>query len=197
MLTTRREFILQTTAAGVLAAAGVPIARSTTDAMPKASGVARTGIVQTVLGPLDASKLGFTLTHEHPGRGSEKVFPTRAGSLAHAVDKLKEARDEGVDTVVDLTASEGGRDIRFLEELSRKSGMQIVACTGQRLFPPAYSSERTTEELTEFFIKEIVQGIDGTDIKAGVIKAGCTATWQGKKSTRMACYSLFARRFHI
>jgi phosphotriesterase-related protein len=48
--------------------------------------------------------------------------------------------------------------------------MQIVVCTGQRLFPPELS-DRTTTELTEFFIKEIEQGIDDTGIKAGVIKA--------------------------
>ena len=48
--------------------------------------------------------------------------------------------------------------------------MQIVVCTGQRLFPISLLS-RTTTELTELFIREIEQGIDGTDIKAGVIKA--------------------------
>lgn len=48
--------------------------------------------------------------------------------------------------------------------------MQIVVCTGQRLFPPELR-DRTTAQLTELFIKEIEQGIDGTGIKAGVIKA--------------------------
>jgi phosphotriesterase-related protein len=48
--------------------------------------------------------------------------------------------------------------------------MQIVVCTGQRLFPPELRN-RTTAELTELFIKEIEQGIDDTGIKAGVIKA--------------------------
>ena len=43
-------------------------------------------------------------------------------------------------------------------------------CTGQRLFLPQLK-DRTTQQLTELFIKEIEQGIDGTGIKAGVIKA--------------------------
>lgn len=134
------------------------------------SRAARAGVVQTVLGPLDASKLGFTLTHEHICRCPLKVFGDRANAVANAVDKLKEARDAGIDTVVDVTPFDVERDIRFGEEVSRKSGMHIVACTGQHLFAPESFNERTVEEITEIFIREIEQGIDGTDIKAGVIK---------------------------
>ena len=134
------------------------------------------GSVQTVVGPIDASKLGFTLTHEHvvpadyEASGSRKTFSSRVISVADAIDKLKAARDAGINTVVDLSPSEAGRDVRFVEEVSRRSGMQIVVCTGQRLFPPELS-ERTTDELTEFFTREINHGIDNTGIKAGVIKA--------------------------
>jgi len=128
------------------------------------------GVVQTVLGPIDASKLGFTLTHEHVGSGSEKIFSSRAGSVADAVDKLKEARDAGIDTVVDVTTFDIERDIRYREEISRKSGMRIVAATGQHMFAPESYDARTLEEITEFFIREIEQGIEDTDIKAGVIK---------------------------
>jgi phosphotriesterase-related protein len=165
-VTTRREFLAQTTAAGVLAAASVQIAPAA-NAGSKAS---RTGVVQTVLGPLDASKLGFTLTHEHICRCPLKVFGDRATAVAKAVDKLKAARDAGIDTVVDVTTFDGQRDIRFGEEVSRKSGMQIVACTGQHFFAPESLNQRTVEEITETFVREIERGIEGTDIKAGVIK---------------------------
>src|SRR5262249_29517331 len=115
-------------------------------------------------------------THEHvvpadfDAPGSRKTVSRRALSIADAVDKLKAARDAGVNTVVDLSPAEAGRDVRFSEEVSRKSGVQIVVCTGQRLFLPELK-DRTTQQLTELFIKEIEQGIDGTGIKAGVIKA--------------------------
>ncbi len=134
------------------------------------AGAAPAGVVQTILGPLDASKLGFTLTHEHVCRCPLKVFGDRANAVAKAVDKLKEARDAGVDTVVDVTTFDGERDIRFGEEVSRKSGMHVVACTGQHFFAPESLNERTVEEITETFIREIERGIDGTDAKAGVIK---------------------------
>ena len=48
--------------------------------------------------------------------------------------------------------------------------MQIVTCTGQHFFARESYNARTLEEITELFIGEIEQGIDGTDIKAGVIK---------------------------
>jgi phosphotriesterase-related protein len=163
-LTTRREFLTQTTAAGVLAATSVQCGHA-----PKA-GANPGGVVQTVLGPIDASKLGFTLTHEHICRFPAKVFGDREKAVAKAVDTLKEARDAGIDTVVDVTTFDVERDIRFGEEVSRKSGMQIVACTGQHFFAPESFNARTLEEITEVFSREIEQGIDGTDIKAGVIK---------------------------
>jgi len=163
LTSTRRDFLLQT-AAGALAATGIStIAEATTNQRTPR-------VVQTVLGPVDASKLGFTLTHEHVVPGSRKIFSSRESSVADAIDKLKAARDAGINTVVDLTPSEAGRDVRFVEEVSRRSGVQIVVCTGQRLFTPELS-ERTTEELTEFFTREIEQGIEDTGIKAGVIKA--------------------------
>ena len=176
-MTSRREFLIWAAAAGVAGAGCLRIAHAA-QAKPASErpNAARAGVVQTVLGPIDASKLGFTLTHEHvvpadyEAPGSRKTFGSRALSVSDAVDKLKAARDAGISTIVDLSPAEAGRDVRFAEEVSRKSGMQIVVCTGQRLFPPELR-DRTTAELTDLFIKEIEQGIDDTGIKAGVIKA--------------------------
>jgi hypothetical protein len=82
---------MQTTAAGLLAAECFQIAHaSKAHANTDANRVTRAGVVQTVLGPVEASKLGFTLTHEHVGSGSERLFDSRARSVADAVDKLKE-----------------------------------------------------------------------------------------------------------
>jgi phosphotriesterase-related protein len=138
--------------------------------------------VQTVLGPVDASKLGLTLVHEHIADGPyvldrwPKAWGGRAGLAAKAVERLKLVRAAGVSTIADLTTYDVWRDIRFLQEVSRKSGLQMIAATGQRFFPPKTAGvsmpARTIEGLSEFFRKEIEQGIDGTSIKAGVIKIG-------------------------
>lgn len=125
--------------------------------------------IQTVLGPLDGSKLGFTLTHEHICKHPPH-YGSRANALAKAVDKLKEARDGGVDTIIDVTPFDVGRDVRFGQDVSRKSGMQIVACTGQHQYAPESYHARSVQEITELFVKEIEQGIGDTGIRAGVIK---------------------------
>ena len=173
----RRDFLKRTAATGIAAA----ISRPGLAAPQTAGGNGpRAGIAQTVLGPLDVSKLGYTLPHEHIADGpfflGKWSKGGRAAFTAEAVEKLKKMRAAGIDTIVDLTPYDVGRDIRFLEEVSRKSGLHMIAATGQRFFPPQYPGvsmpSRTVEGLAEFFIKEIEQGIDGTDIKAGVIKIG-------------------------
>jgi phosphotriesterase-related protein len=45
-----------------------------------------------------------------------------------------------------------------------------VACTGQHLFAPEAFNERAVQQIAELFIREIEQGIEDTDIRAGVIK---------------------------
>jgi phosphotriesterase-related protein len=134
--------------------------------------------VQTVQGPIDAAKLGFTLPHEHicpSSAGFMQTWPEffggRAKFIDKVVEKLKAVHEErGVNTIVDVTPADVGRDIRLIAEVSRKSGMQIVACTGHWLYPSLSMSARTADELAEFFVLEIERGLDGTDIKPGVIK---------------------------
>lgn len=82
-------------------------------------------LVQTVLGPIDPSKLGFTLPHEHIFAGSAGVLETwpalvggRTAFRDRVVDKLKAMKAQGVDTIVDVTPSDIGRDVPFLEDVS-------------------------------------------------------------------------------
>ena len=181
----RREFLKRTVAAGVAAAMPWPAAGAMA-AAPRNGAPGGSGFAQTVLGPIDASRLGFTLPHEHIADGPyfylpkwPKAWGGRAEFTARAVDQLKLVRAAGVGTIVDLTPYDVGRDIRFLEEVSRRSGLSMIACTGQRFFPPKFPDvsmpARTVAGLAEFFRKEIEQGIDGTGIKAGVIKIGIVA----------------------
>jgi phosphotriesterase-related protein len=178
MMATRRKFLAQIVGAGV-AVASVSAASALkipVPVQPRRTKRIR-GIVPTVRGPIDASRLGFTLPHEHICASSAgflqmwpEFFGGRANFINKVVDKLKAAKDEGVDTIIDVTPADVGRDIRFLEEVSRKSGMQIVACTGHWLYPSLSMGARTVEELADFFVLEIERGIEGTGIKPGVIK---------------------------
>jgi phosphotriesterase-related protein len=176
-MTTRRDFLLQTTAASAIAAVSFRIDR-----------VASAGIVESVLGPLDVSKLGFTLSHEHVCYIPHEVFTDKTLAAAAMVDKLKVAKVAGVDTIIDLTTADVWRDVRFGEEVSRRSGMQIVVATGFRFAPESYNSQ-TVDQIAELYIREIDQGIEDTRIKAGVIKVAAvagTATPAEEKGIRAA-----------
>jgi phosphotriesterase-related protein len=166
-MTNRRQFLTGTVAAALLRPLGAS---------------AQSGMAQTVLGPLEASRLGVTLPHEHLAEGAyylrkwPRAWGGRAEFIARAVEQLKRVRAAGIDTIVDLTTYDVWRDIRFLEELSRKSGIHMIAATGQRFLPPQVKGvtmpARSIEGLADFFQREIRAGIDGTAIKAGVIKIG-------------------------
>lgn len=191
---TRREALGQLTT-GMAAMATIGRASLAATQRGTGAGGTRRRMVNTVLGPVDAARLGFTLSHEHvcaasPGvwQAWPELFGGRAQFVKIAVDQLKRAKDEGVDSVVDVTTVDLGRDIRLLEEVSRKSGMQIVACTGHWLDASRTMAARTVEELAEFFTREIERGMEGTPIRAGIIKVanGNTIDPFGEKVLRAA-----------
>ncbi len=133
-------------------------------------------VINSVLGPLDTSELGFTLTHEHVWQsaagvnGSYPEFFDRADVIERAVSLLTEAHNEGVQTIVDVTTLDLGRDIRLAEDVSRRTGVNVIAATGFWVDIPRIFWEADPDEVAQLFIKEINQGIDGTGIKAGIIK---------------------------
>jgi len=134
-------------------------------------------IVNSVLGPLNTADLGFTLTHEHVTVAPSGVFrdyPELFGTnpVDHAVNDLKKAKAGGVDTIVDATPLDVGREVGLLAEVSRRSGVNIIASTGWWMnTSPLLFSNISADQLAQVFTKDIEQGIAGTNIKAGILKA--------------------------
>ena len=132
--------------------------------------------VNTVLGPIEPSDLGFTLSHEHLGTnaaGLRQTYPEfidRSGIIEQAVAELKEAYAEGLRTIVDVSTIDLGRDVAMMEEVSKKSGVNIVAATGNHLAVPRPFGDVSPDVIAPLYIKEIEEGIEGTGIKAGIIK---------------------------
>ena len=132
--------------------------------------------VETVLGPVQPEDLGFTLSHEHVLLSAAGVSQTYPGFIDHqrvaddGVVALKEAYDEGVRAIIDVTTFDLGRDIRLMEDVSRRSGVHIVACTGNHLAVPRNFAMATPQQVAPHFIREIREGIEDTGIKAGIIK---------------------------
>ena len=133
--------------------------------------------VNTVLGPLDTSNLGFTLGHEHVITGSpgiRETFPEflpRQETIEEAVLQLGEAHAGGLETLVEMSTHDLGRDIRGLEEISRRSGVHIIATTGTWSDIPRVFWTANPDRIAALYVREIEVGIEETGIKAGVIKA--------------------------
>ena len=132
--------------------------------------------INSVLGPLDTADMGFTLSHEHvlvSSAGIQQIYPEfipRDAIIERGINDLKVAHAEGVQTIIDVTTIDLGRDIRMLEDVSRGSGVNIIAATGTWRDIPRVFWEASPDTIAPLYIREIEQGIEGTDIKAGVIK---------------------------
>lgn len=72
-----------------------------------------------------------------------------------------------------------GRDIRFVERVARETGLQVVACTGIYTYDrlPLFWQSRSADVMSDAFVHDIEQGIQGTDIKAAFLK--CAADEPG------------------
>ncbi|MGI8553374.1 MAG: phosphotriesterase family protein [Dehalococcoidia bacterium] len=133
-------------------------------------------LVPSVSGSLDTALLGPTLMHEHVIARSPGVienFPTvwdRNAEIEHATETLRSAKDGGVQTIVDLTTADLGRDVRFVREVAERSGMQVIVATGIWWDVPRYFHNRPVEVAADLFIRDIMTGIQDTGIKAGIIK---------------------------
>ncbi|MEO8458728.1 MAG: phosphotriesterase-related protein [Chloroflexota bacterium] len=133
--------------------------------------------VNSVSGPIDTKDLGFTLMHEHiivQSPGVKENFPIfdRKAEVASAVQKLKDVQKRGVKTLVDLTVSDW-RDVPFVKEVVKDSGMQVIVATGIYWEVPHYfsaQSGRSIESIADLFAGDIENGIMDTGVKAGIIK---------------------------
>ena len=133
--------------------------------------------VNSVSGPLDTKDLGFTLMHEHiivHSPGVKENFPIfdRKAEIAGAVKKLKDVQSRGVKTLVDLTVADW-RDIPFVKEVVKGSGMQVIVATGIYWEVPHYfsaQSGRPIEFIADLFARDVEDGIMDTGVRAGIIK---------------------------
>jgi phosphotriesterase-related protein len=132
--------------------------------------------INTVQGPIDSSKLGFTLMHEHiliSSAGIPQNYPQLLGNdfIDDIVTELKSAKLGGIDTIVDATTLDLGRDVNILVEASKQSGVNIITCTGWYLYVSKFMEGIPAEQYAQAFINDIEKGIAGTGIKAGILKA--------------------------
>lgn len=131
--------------------------------------------INSVLGPIDTKDLGFTLMHEHVmsqgfvARDYPELFGE--GFLDRIIDGVAAAKQGGVDTIIDATTFDLGRDVGLLAEISRRTSVNIIACSGWWMNYPQFIAGTSPDLYADLFVREIQEGIAGTGIKAGILKS--------------------------
>jgi phosphotriesterase-related protein len=132
-------------------------------------------IINSVLGPLDTADMGTTLMHEHI-MGSSIAIPQNypeildRGYMRKIINGLKQAKAGGIDTIVDATTLDLGRDVNVLAEASRRTGVNIICCSGWWTEKTRFLTGVSVDRLARAFIREIKEGVADTGIKPGILK---------------------------
>ena len=140
-------------------------------------------MVETMTGPISTADLGFTLMHEHiivRAEGMAKNFPQvwdQQPVLDKALEMLTALKAKRVDTIVDLTVLGLGRDVPILLPVVEKAGIQVIAATGFYFFTdlPTYFRNRDADAIADLFVGDINEGIQGTKVKAAILKCSTDA----------------------
>ena len=135
----------------------------------------------TVNGSIFSTDMGTTLMHEHVmvdwiGADSTGYHRwDRTEVVERVLPYFLEAGEKGVQTIIEFTPAYLGRDPFILQELSQRSGIQIITNTGyygavDDNFIPAHAYDESAEELAARWIEEFVHGIDGSELRPGFMK---------------------------
>lgn len=135
--------------------------------------------IMTVTGPIAPQDLGVTYAHEHLLGGPPKWSPEAADpdflmlSTEMAVQELGLFKLAGGQAVVEMSPADYNRRPEGLRTLAVETGTHIIMTTGlhKEAFSQRITAEHSVEELTAMFARDVTEGADGTNVRAGVIKA--------------------------
>jgi len=131
--------------------------------------------VQTIRGSIASEELGRTLSHEHLTTGSpgmERIpdLLDRAEMIDRCLEALRRAHEVGIDSLIDLTPFDLGRQVWLFEAVAEQSPINIVCATGVYRWVPVVYWGWDEDRIAEHFVREIEDGIEGSTIRAGAIK---------------------------
>ncbi|MFB7471858.1 phosphotriesterase [Kitasatospora sp. NPDC056184] len=135
---------------------------------------ATTSAVRTVLGDLDPADLGVCDAHDHLFLRSPRLPGEELDDPAAAAEVLRAFAAAGGRAFVQWTPAGMGRRADLLPELSRTTGVHLVAATGlhQAVHYDPADLERRYAGLAGFFVAELTTGLHGAPegARAGLIK---------------------------
>ena len=146
--------------------------------------------IRTVSGDIDPSKMGVTYAHDHiyciPQLWKEK------GDTDLLLDSPEASQAElelfakaGGRTIYDATAIDYGRDVGTVKRIAEAAGVQVIATAGFNkaiMWPGTmpgkgmtfnqWIASKSRDALARHVVAEVTEGMDGTDVRGGVVKFG-------------------------
>jgi phosphotriesterase-related protein len=136
--------------------------------------------------PVSLGNLGWVRQHFNSNLDNLRLLDERV-----ARDEILLFRHAGGRTVVDPTPRSLSRDPAALARIARATGLNVVMGAGYYVaasHPPDMQA-RTVDEVAREMITDVVDGVDGTGIRSGLLgEIGCTWPWTDdeKKVVRAA-----------
>jgi phosphotriesterase-related protein len=136
--------------------------------------------VMTVRGPVDPSTLGVTDYHEHlyvePPAWLHKMDPDFAlDSVEKSAAELQTFADAGGRTLVELTAVDFGRNVGKIVAVADKvPEVNVIMTAGYNrpYYMGRWAHAVSEADMIRDTVRDLTVGIDGTSVKAGIIKCG-------------------------
>lgn len=119
-------------------------------------------------------KPGITLIHEHTTIDLSRIKndpDTFLDCFDETVQEYKDLYKHGVRNIVDVTAKGMGRNVDYVKRVAQLSNMNIIHATGfyKEPFLPDFVYEYSVEQLADWMINEVENGIEHSGIIPGVI----------------------------
>lgn len=134
--------------------------------------------IRTVLGDISSADAGIVYAHEHLVLDS----PLIASAFPHillddveiAVHEVTACKRAGVRTMVDAMPCSAGRNAVRLAEISRRTGINVIAATGlhhvRYYGMEHWTNQISVTELAQLFIDDVTIGIDRFDYTGPIIR---------------------------
>lgn len=134
--------------------------------------------IQTVLGDIQPHELGKTCCHEHilwtvPAPYDQEDPDLGFDSIPAAVAEMRYLKSAGANALVEMTTTEIGRAALDYRQVSIASDIHIIAATGhhKQKFNQGKDGTISVDSIAAQILADLQEGMDGTSVKAGVIKA--------------------------
>jgi len=137
-------------------------------------------LVQTIRGPIRGEDLGIIDYHEHlcfnaPAWLLREDRDFALNDVEKSARELATWRDAGGRTIIEMSAIDFGRDIHAVRRVADLvPDVNIIAITGfnKPYYCDRWVTEASEAELVERCLRDITEGIDGTESRAGIVKGG-------------------------